>query len=224
MARPTKSSSNYFLLILIIAIVIISTILSSFQFLSSNNRSAQLANIKIDLTLKNDDWIKGEKTAKAILIIYSDFQCPACRYYFPILKQLKNNFKDNELAIIYRHFPLITIHKNAEAAAIAAEAAGLQGKFWEMHDLLFENQDEWANENKPQKIFLNYAKKLNLDLKKFEIDLNSEELKNKVQNSYTEALSYGLEYTPTFILNGEIIKNPSSFEEFYELIKQKINI
>ncbi len=224
MARSTKSSSNYFLLILIIAIVIISTILSSFQFLSSNNRSAQLANIKIDLTLKNDDWIKGEKTAKAILIIYSDFQCPACRYYFPILKQLKNNFKDNELAIIYRHFPLITIHKNAEAAAIAAEAAGLQGKFWEMHDLLFENQDEWANENKPQKIFLNYAKKLNLDLKKFEIDLNSEELKNKVQNSYTEALSYGLEYTPTFILNGEIIKNPSSFEEFYELIKQKINI
>jgi protein-disulfide isomerase len=81
------------------------------------------------------------------LIEYSDFQCPACGFYFPLLKKLEEEFGEN-IAIVYRHFPLSSVHPNAKFAAYAAEAAGKQGKFWEMHDLIFTNQSEWSDKKK----------------------------------------------------------------------------
>src|SRR6478672_343329 len=84
------------------------------------------------------DHVYGNKAAKVVLIEYGDFQCPGCGGAFPQLKTIKETYKD-QIAFIFRDFPLTTIHPNALAAATAAESAGLQGKFWEMHDMLYEN-------------------------------------------------------------------------------------
>lgn len=171
--------------------------------------------------VKADDWTKGNPQAENILIEYSDFQCPACRIYHPIIQQLIEKYPD-QILFVYRHFPLIQIHQNAELAARAAESAGKQGKFWEMHNLLFERQDEWAKSSKAEELFIQYAQSLNLDVQKFVQDLNSEEIKKKTQKALEEAISLGLNSTPTFFLNGkQITPSPSlsSFESLLQLNK-----
>jgi len=165
------------------------------------------------------DWLKGEKEAKTILVEYSDFQCPACANYYPVVKQLAQDFGD-KLQIVYRHFPLRQIHKNADASAYAAEAAGKQGKFWEMHDMIFENQSEWANKYSVEEIFAQYAVSLGLNLEKFKSDFNSKEVKDKVENDYLSGIRSNVNATPTFFLNGKKILNPRSYDEFKTIINQ----
>lgn len=167
------------------------------------------------------DNVKGNKDAKVVLMEYSDFQCPACKSYYPIIRQLVTEF-GGEIAFVYRHFPLTSIHPNAEFAARAAEAAGKQGKFWEMHDLLFEKQGEWASSNDIVKIFADYAILLTLDKEKFDTDWRSKEIKNLVSAQRVHAVKSGLSGTPSFFLNGEQIQNPASLDEFRNIIKQAL--
>ena len=113
-------------------------------------------------------------------------------------------------------------NKNAEAAARAAEAAGKQGKFWEMHDLLFDLQDEWSQEKNAKDKFLEYAQSLDLDLDQFEADIDSKEVKDKVTQDYQSGLRLGVNSTPTFFLNGLKLQNPETYEEFKNLIESSI--
>ena len=169
-----------------------------------------------------EDWVLGDiTTAKSVLIEYSDFQCPSCGLYYPIVKQAKEELGD-KLAFVYRYFPLSMIHKNAMSSSIAAEAAGKQGKFWEMHDMLFEKQKDWSEKSNAKDIFVEYAKSLGLDLNKFKIDQDSVEIKNKVQASYQEGSDIGIAGTPTFFLDGKKMQVPSSFEEFKKEIAKNI--
>ncbi len=163
------------------------------------------------------DWVKGAplKDAKVTLIEYADFQCPACHAYYPLVKQLQE-FKN--LSIVYRYFPL-SQHANAWPAAQAAEAAGQQGKFWEMHNMLFDNQDNWSTSNSPEEIFDAYAQTLGLDMTKFKADFNSAATKNKIQADYQSGASQ-VDGTPTFFLNNQKIKNPQSYGEFKDIIQQ----
>lgn len=100
-------------------------------------------NVTIPNTITADDWVKGKKDSKVVLVEYSDFQCPACAAYFPMVEQVMDEYKD-KVAFVYRHFPLISIHPYAEPMARASEAAGKQGKFWEMYQLIFKNQTAWS--------------------------------------------------------------------------------
>lgn len=163
----------------------------------------------------SSDQTKGNKKSKIELIEYSDFQCPACSYYHPYLKQIVEEFS-GQIRFAYRHFPL-SQHQNAELAAKAAEAAGKQNKFWEMHDLLFENQSMWSASNKAGDIFAALAASLNLDVNKFNADINSQEIKDKVANDLQSGLSIGVNATPTFILNGQKLDpnglNPQALRE-----------
>ncbi len=167
------------------------------------------------------DHGKGNINAELTLIEYSDFQCPACAAYYPMVKQLVEEYKD-QILFAYRHFPLSSIHKNATLAAQAAEAAGLQKKFWDMHDLLFENQASWSAQLRPTKTFISYASQLGLDTVKFEADLTSAEVIKQVEKDYESGLAAGINATPTFALNNKIIANPRSLEEFRTLIDQAI--
>ncbi len=164
------------------------------------------------------DWVKGAplKDAKVTLIEYSDFQCPACGAYYPFVKQLGQEFKN--VSIIYRHFPL-TQHTNARPAAQAAEAAGQQGKFWEMHNMLFDNQTAWSGSAAPEEIFTAYAKTLGLDTAKFKIDSNSQAAKTKIEADYQNGASE-IDGTPTFFLNNKKIQNPQNYEDFRSIIQQ----
>ena len=170
--------------------------------------------------ISDTDWLRGDRNSKAVLIEYSDFQCPACGAYHPIIEKLNQDFT-NQWAFVYRHFPLITVHKNAAIAAQAAEAAGKQGKFWEMHSLLFENQNGWSASLNPQDIFIAYAQQLSINTDQFKTDMNSREIRNKVSDDYSRARQLGLNSTPTFFLNGKKVQ-PTSYQEFHDLIQNTL--
>lgn len=164
-------------------------------------------------------WYKGNEDAPVALVEYSDFQCPACGSYYPLVKQLHEEFGGN-LKIVYRHYPLTSIHPYAETAARAAEAAGRQGKFWEMHDLLFENQRSWANATvaQVQETFTGYAETLGLDSAQFQADMNSNEVSDAINADRIAGNRAGVRGTPTFVLQGETLDNPSSYEQFRSLV------
>lgn len=175
----------------------------------------------IDNIITSEDWIKGSRDAKVTLIEYSDFQCPACAYFSPVLNQLSEEF-GNDLALVYRHFPLPS-HKNAKPMAMIAEAAGKQNKFWEMHEIIFTNQNKWSNSSDVTEIGLDYAKQIGLDVERFEKDLNSSELKKEINGIINANSKLGISYTPSFFLNGKLIPNPRSYGDFKEVIAQALN-
>lgn len=141
-------------------------------------------------------YIKGNKDANVYLVEFSDFQCPACKAYQPTIKTIVDKYKD-KLVFGYRHFPLDQ-HPFAQKAALAAEAAGVQGKFWEMHDLLFENQEKFSDS-----IFAELANQLNLDKEKFATASNDTKLKEKIFADQTYGQKAGVDATPTFFLSGK---------------------
>jgi protein-disulfide isomerase len=218
--RKIKRLYRHIFIWLVVLIVIGSGIFGAIK-LASRQQLKEGSNITVD-AVTSHDWVKGNKEAKVVLIEYSDFQCPACAFYYPLLKKLSEEV-DDKLAIVYRHFPLTSIHPNAKAAAFAAEAAGKQGKFWEMHDLIFENQSEWKDKRKPDEVFINYAQKLDLNIEQFKIDFNSKEIREKIERAERNAARLGLNSTPTFFLNGKKITNPRNYEDFKNLILQAIN-
>ncbi len=166
------------------------------------------------------DKVRGNASSKVVLVEYSDFQCPACGVYYPVLKQVHQEF-GSEIAFVYRHFPL-SQHANAKPAAKAAEAAGAQGKFWEMHDMIFEHQKDWPEESNGEEIFLSYAQTLGLDMEKFKRDRDSEETADKIDGDYEGGISSGVNSTPTFYLNGKKLQNPRSYDEFRNTVRQSI--
>ncbi len=149
--------------------------------------------------------VKGPSTSSGqglvTLVEFSDFQCPACLSVQAPLEQILKKY-EGKIEFIYRHFPLTTIHKNAQLASQAAEAAGLQDKFWQMHDKLFVAQSEWSALGDPKEKFVNYAAEIGLDKDKFVNQLESQEVKDMVAVDILAATRYRLTGTPTFFVNG----------------------
>lgn len=174
--------------------------------------------------LKLTDHVKWSSDKKNVLVEYSDFQCPACQNAHNILKTIEaSGSADFEITkkvtFVYRHFPLSQIHNKANVAAYAAEAAGKQNKFWEMTDLLFDNQQTWKESNNPQQEdFVNYAKELKLDVDQFKKDSDSSEVKNRVAEDLKDADQMGINSTPTFFLNGQKV-NVNFYDEFKTMLK-----
>ena len=162
------------------------------------------------------EHFKGNASAKVVLVEHSDFQCPACANFYPVIRQLSDEFGDR-VKFVYKHFPLRSVHKNADASARASLAAAKQGKFWEMHDKLFENQKRWSDAFNAETLFVNYAGELGLDADQFRKDLRADDVRERVEQDYQSAISLGLSGTPTFILNGAKLSN-QSYEGFREKI------
>lgn len=161
------------------------------------------------------DWIRGNPTASVTLVEYSDFQCPACAAYFPLVEKLLTE-RGDKMRFVYRNFPLGQ-HVNGIPAAQAAGAAGKQGKFWEMHDMLFTKQTDWEVSTDARTIFTGYAKEIGLDMEKFASDFDSKEIKDKITADQKSGLKAGVNATPTFYLNGKKV-NPIDYEDFKKLI------
>jgi protein-disulfide isomerase len=136
---------------------------------------------------------------------FGDYQCPPCGLLHPTLKSLKSEFGVN-LNFIFRNLPLTNLHKNAMLAAQAAEAARVQSRFWEMHDLLYENQKLWSEEADPKPIFLKFAHDLGLDSARFERDLGSDEVKMRIQADQDAAAKQGITGTPTILIDGRRLR------------------
>ncbi len=164
---------------------------------------------------------KGNPEAGLTLVEFSDFQCPACGAYFPLVKRLADEFKDS-VRFVYRHYPLTSIHSNAEPSAWAAEAAGAQDTFWEMHDMLFERQSEWSNIRNPKDTFADYAESLGLSRGQFLTDYESDSVRNAVDVDARLARRLNIPGTPTFFLDGEQIESPQGYDEFRALLVSRV--
>ena len=213
--RKSIKKSIIWLLLIIVGLALLFGLIKLASYEPTSNSSVN-KNINI---INENDWISGNQESEISLIEYSDFQCPACGTYFPIVKQLVEEFGD-QIRLVYRHFPLTQIHQNAQLAAQAAEAAGKQNKFWAMHDVIFENQKEWSEKKNAKELFIQYAQDLSLDVEQFKNDLDSQEVKEKVANDYQSGISAGVNATPTFFLNGKKLKNPRSYKEFKKEIQK----
>ncbi len=143
-------------------------------------------------------------SSPVVLEEYGDYQCPPCGQLYPELKQLEKEYGD-QLQIVFHHFPLMKIHKNALLAAHAAEAARNQKKFWEMHDLLYRNQKEWTELADPSPVFNAYAKQLSLDLDAFNRDLTSNIIDQRISADIQRGSAQGVTGTPTVFLDSRLV-------------------
>jgi len=169
-------------------------------------------------SIAENDHVKGNPDASNVIIEYSDFQCPACASYLPALKEVVGSRDD--VMLVYRHFPLSQIHSNAFDAAKAAEAAGKQDKFWEMHDILFDKQGEWEGLGNPIDKFSEYASKIGMDEEKFKSDFDSSEIEDKIYTDLTAANAMRLNSTPTFFVNGVKTKLSSNYDGIVKLLEK----
>ncbi|MBW7955289.1 thioredoxin domain-containing protein [Patescibacteria group bacterium] len=161
------------------------------------------------MVLGQDRPATGPENAKVTIVEFSDFQCPSCRAAQPLVKQILEKYP-NDVRFVYRHFPLVTIHFNAQRAAEAAEAARSSEKFWEFHDLLFAEQNTWSELNDAEfKAKLDeYAEKLAIDKTEFQKKMESKEIKDVVAADVTDGNRAGVDGTPTFFVNGQLTSAP----------------
>ena len=179
----------------------------------------------VNIALAEDDLRVGDDDAPVTIVKYSDLQCGACAAYDGIITPLLAEYDESEVQYVYRHFPLRAIHPNADLAAQALEAANELGEFQEMKTELFLNQAEWANleSGEAREVFIGYAESLDLDTDEFETLLDSDQVKSKVERDYQSGVAIGVSATPTFIVNGRVIKNPNSQDEFKALIDAELS-
>lgn len=211
-------------IIAIVALIVFVFILAKVNY---KNTEEKVESTNIDqvatLEIKSNDWAVGPVDAKAILVEYLDFECEACGAFYPIVTQLKEEYKD-DMRLVVRYFPLPG-HKNSRTAAHAVEAAGKQGKFWEMYNILFTKQSEWSEQpvaNQDQ--FEKYAVEAGvMNIEQWKKDVVSDEVKKRVDDSYKEAVSLNLQGTPSFFLDGKKIENPKGYESFKLLIEKAKN-
>jgi protein-disulfide isomerase len=168
-------------------------------------------------------YSKGAPQAKVVLTEFADFQCPACRNAKQITDKLMAEYPQ-DLRLVFRHFPLNTIHPRAALSSEVAEAAGAQGKFWEMHDLLYAKQDEWGNlttkisDDNVMTIFQSYAQQISLDFPKFSSDLKDHTYQSIVNQDLSDATAAGVNSTPSFFVNNIMVRDIS-----YEAIRAAID-
>ena len=196
-----------FLLIVIVLVLAIGVgwilLRSSQQSRNSSNPTPDPAH---DVQGADPPHIRGNVSAPVTLEEFGDFQCPSCGAYYPELKKIEAEFGDR-LRVIFRELPLVPTHEHALLAAQAAEAAGLQGKFWEMHDKLYENQATWSTTKDLVPVFVDYAKQIGINADQFQKDLNGEKVAQRIFQDGKRAHAYGLKSTPSFFVNGKEAKD-----------------
>ncbi|MFA6098104.1 MAG: thioredoxin domain-containing protein [Patescibacteria group bacterium] len=167
---------------------------------------------KQDVKITADDHIEGDKNAKVQIIEYSDFQCPYCGQVTPTITQLQQEY-GNKIAVVFRNFPLTSLHANAQKAAEASECAAEQDKFWEMHDKMFANQTALTVDN-----LKTYAKDLGLNTTKFNSCLDDGKYASAVQKSITDGTALGVGGTPATFVNGRLVSGARPYEQFKAVV------
>jgi len=158
------------------------------------------------------DHSQGSSDASLVIVEYGDYQCPYCGAAYPVLKELMKEFGD-QIRFVFRNFPLSEMHQYARTAALTAEAAALQGKFWEMHDAIYENQAH-LDDSLPLKL----AEKLGLNIPQFKADIHKKELAEKVDTDFESGIISGVNGTPSFFINGN--KFNGGAEDLFQLVRE----
>ena len=146
-------------------------------------------------------WAKGPATAPVVIEEFADFECPSCAGFEPVIRQIKTIYGD-KVRVVFRHYPLTQIHQKAYDAARAAEAAGMQNKFWEMHDLLYDKQKSWTTSGDHRAEFANYAQQIGLDVERFKTEMLGMVAAQRVDADKKRGDSVRIASTPSAFLNG----------------------
>ena len=198
-----------FIPLAIIVIVLIAAVVGGMILLRSSrqasNSNAPTPDPALEAKGAEPPHIRGNPNAPVTLEEFGDFQCPSCGTYYAELKKIEGEFGD-KLRVIFRESPLVPMHEHALMAAQAAEAAGLQGKFWEMHDKLYENQTTWTPAKDLVPLFVDYAKQIGIDPDRFMKDLNGEQVAQRIFQDGKRVHALGLNGTPSFFVNGQEAK------------------
>jgi protein-disulfide isomerase len=185
-----------------IMILVFVVIFGGLGFLIVRNNQSATAPVAKDRIIRPTSHSAGNPNAKVNIVEFGDFQCPACAQAYPIVGQVLAQYKDNpEINFIFRNFPLPQ-HQYALITAEAAEAAGAQGKYFEMYDLLYTNQDTWVNSADPLTIFVSYATQLKLDTARFKSEVQANKYSAIINQDQADATALGINSTPTFYING----------------------
>jgi len=211
------SNKTFFIVIAVIVIGVLGGAVYYANLDKSNNDKK-----KTEITtVTNTDHIEGPENAKVTLIEYGDFQCQFCALLHPTLEEVLPEYKDS-VRFVFRHYPIISSHPNALVAHRAAEAAGEQGKFFEMYDLLYQGLQDWSTDKTPIEIFKKYAKKIGLDSDKFMKDFDSEKVADAIRADKEGGTEGGVTSTPTLFLNGKQIENPRSSDDLRKQLDSAI--
>jgi len=179
--------------------------------MSDSARAQEVHRLRVPVS--DEDWWRGPANAPVTLVEYADFECEHCQAAYPGLEKLARAYRDH-LRFVMRHFPVVSSHPRAMDAALAAEAAGKQGRFWEMHRRLFENPGKLDAQD-----LLRHAREIGLDMKRFQDDMNDPQLKRKIEEQKRQGLRSGVNGTPTLFLNGVRYDGPRDFEALSEAVE-----
>jgi protein-disulfide isomerase len=171
---------------------------------------------KLTPPVNQNDHVTGSAQAIITLVEFGDYQCPHCGRAHPVVKEIQKNFRD-QLRFVFRHFPLSNVHEYALPAAIAAEAAGRQHKFWQMHDIIFEQQDQLS-----EVALIEFAAILRLNMPTFERDLQDKALEEKVEADFESGVRSGVNGTPSFFINGIKYNGPFDYASLSNVIEDAI--
>ena len=161
---------------------------------------------------------KGAENAPVTLEEFGDFECPPCGALYPLLKKIEADYGEEKLRLVFRQFPLTQMHKHALVAAYAAEAAGFQGRFWEMYDKMYSDQATWSKAPDARIFFIQYARDIGLDVDRFQRDMVSPAAETRVMFDYQRGRSLNVTGTPTIFINGRLLPPETTDKQLREMI------
>lgn len=208
-----------------LAIVTIGIVIAAAMFFggksdNSNTQSVTISKDQQKLLVHSDSHEMKASGAKVTLVEFGDFQCPACGAAYPIVTQLLANYQ-GKINFVFRNYPL-PVHQNAPMAAEAAEAAGAQGKFFEMYNQLYSHQNDWGETNNPMDYFTKYAQAMGLNMDKFTSDVKNNVYSKKIQQDVNDGNALGVQATPTFYINDQVQVGGLAYNEFKAKIDDAI--
>jgi len=186
------------------------------------DRAAETPDKSSPVEIKSGGHSRGPANAQLTLVEFGDYQCPSCGGYHPLVKEVLNRYPD-KLRLEFHHYPLIDLHPNAMIGALAAEAAGEQGRYWEMHDALFEHQGEWAPSRNAELVFINLASRLGLNVNQFMQQLRSPALQDRILQDVTLGNNLHVPETPTFFIDAQRVYIKPTIEDFVKVIEAHLH-
>jgi protein-disulfide isomerase len=208
------------LIVIVVAIVIAAG--AALYLSRTADRTAEASDKSSRVDIKSGGHIRGPANAQVTLVEFGDFQCPSCGGYHPLVKEILNRYPD-KVRLEFHHYPLVDLHPNAMLGAMAAEAAGDQGRYWEMHDALFEHQAEWAPSRNAELVLLNLANRLGLNLNQFMQQLRSPALQGRILQDVTLGNSLHIMETPTFFIDGQRVYIKPTIEDFVKVVEAHLH-
>jgi len=207
--------------VLVIILAIVGAAVVATYVMRAPSSGGNSSNASFDSVSPGGGQFKGPANAKVTLVEFGDYQCPSCKFYHPVVSELLRRFPEH-LRLEFHHFPLIQIHPYAMSAAMAVEAAGEQGKYWEMHDLVFEHQETWSRSSNPEPEFLSLAGRIGLNVNTFMQSMRSPELQQRVLQDVVRAREAKVDEVPYFFIKGRRVSTHEGVPGFIKAVEDEI--